>query len=151
MPSPKNGLDFIASDNAAGKDRAFAHESGAEPARRPRIDALGRTLIFDAALAHHHAVIGKRHGLFLIMGDMNESGADPLLDRLELFLHLPPELEIERPQRFIEEQDRGLDNEGAGERYALALAARKLMRLLAGGFRQADQFQHLLRPLVTFG
>ena len=61
-----------------------------------------------------------------------------LLDRLELDLHLLAELEVERAERLVEEQDPRPVDQRPGERDALALAARQLARLarlvaLAGG------------------
>ena len=52
-------------------------------------------------------MVGKRHRLFLVVGDMDEGRADALLDRLQLILHLPAELEVERAQRLVEQQHRG--------------------------------------------
>ena len=83
-------------------------------------------------------MVGERHGLFLVVGDMDKGGADLLLDGLQLILHLAAELEIERAQRLIEKQHGGLDDKGAGEGHALALAAGKLVRLLVEGLREAD-------------
>ena len=63
--------------------------------------------------------------------------------RLELILHLAPELQIERAQRLIEQQDRGIDDERPRERHALALAARQLMRLAVDHGFETDQAQRL--------
>ena len=93
------------------------------------IDALGRSFILDAALVHDDAMVGERHGLLLVVGDMDEGRADPLLDGLQLVLHLAAELEIEGAERLVEQQHGGLDDEGAGQGHALALAAGKLVRL----------------------
>ena len=77
----------------------------------------------------------ERHGLFLVMGDMDEGGAHLLLDGLQLILHLAAELEIERPQGLIEKQHGGLHHKGAGQGHALPLAAGKLVGFLLEGFR----------------
>ncbi len=74
-------------------------------------------------MVHHHHMIGQRHGLFLVVGHMHEGRADALLDRLQLILHLPPQLEVECPQRLVEQQDGGLDHERPGQRHALPLPA----------------------------
>mgnify|MGYP003694150989 CR=1 FL=1 len=75
-------------------------------------------------------MVGQRHRLLLVMGDMNEGGADALLDGLRVVLHLAPELEIERAERLVEQQHGRFDHQSAGQRHALPLAAGKLMRLL---------------------
>ena len=79
-------------------------------------------------------MVGQRHGLFLVMGDMDEGGAHLFLDDLQFILHLAAEFEIKRPQGFIEEQHGGLDDKGAGQGHPLPLAAGKLVGFLFEGF-----------------
>ena len=50
------------------------------------------------------------------------------LQALDLDLHVEPEVAVERGERLVEQQDRGLDGERAGERHPLLLAARQLAR-----------------------
>src|SRR5438093_267032 len=71
----------------AGKDGALAHEGGGETCLRPRINPLGCTFVLDAAVIHHHAMVGQSHCFLLVMRDMDEGGADALLDCLQLVLH----------------------------------------------------------------
>ena len=69
------------------------------------------------------------------MGDVDEGDADLLLDRLQLDLHLLAQLQVERAQRLVEQQDLGLVDDRAGERDALLLPAGELVglaRLVAG-------------------
>ena len=124
-----SGAAGIACDHRPGNQRAFAHEAGAEPCRRPGIDPLGRPFVLDAPVVHDDAVVGERHRLFLVVGDMDEGGADALLDRLQLVLHLPSQLQVERAERLVEQQHRRLDHQRARQRHALPLAAGKLVRL----------------------
>ena len=51
---------------------------------------------------------------------------DLVLDRLELDLHLLAELEVERAEGLVEQQDAGPVDERPGERDPLALAAGQL-------------------------
>ena len=60
------------------------------------------------------------------MGDVDERDADLALDAHQLELHLLAELEVERAERLVEQQHRGLVHERPGERDALLLAAREL-------------------------
>ena len=53
------------------------------------------------------------------------------------------QLLVERPQRFIEQQQFGALRQSAGKRNALALAARKLMGLAAAEVLQPREFQKL--------
>ena len=77
------------------------------------MDALGLACVLDPPVADDHAEIGQCHRLLLVVGDVDESGADALLDRLELVLHLATELEVEGAERLVEEQHRRLDHERA--------------------------------------
>jgi hypothetical protein len=53
------------------------------------------------------------------------------------------DLRVERAERLVEEQDARLDGERAGERDALALAARELRGIAVGEARQPDQVEQL--------
>ena len=61
---------------------------------------------------------------------------------LELDLHLLAQLQVERAQRLVEQQHRGLVHDRARQRDALALPARELAP--AGG-RRTPQSHHLER------
>ncbi len=52
---------------------------------------------------------------------------------------------VERRERLVEQHDLGVGGQGAGERDALALAARQLVRVVAGPVGQADELEALLR------
>ena len=91
-------------------------------------------------------MIGERHRLLLVVRDMHEGGADALLQRLQLVLHLPAQFQVERAERLVEQQHRRLDHQRAGERHPLPLSAGKLVRLLVERVRQPDQRQRLARP-----
>ena len=45
-------------------------------------------------------------GFFLVVGDVDERQTDLGLDPLELHLHLPTQLEVERTERLVEQQHR---------------------------------------------
>ena len=46
------------------------------------------------------------------------------MDALDLDLHLLAQVLVERAQRLVEQQHVGIEDEAAGERHALLLAAR---------------------------
>jgi hypothetical protein len=60
------------------------------------------------------------------MGHEDEGDAERLLQRLQFLLHLFAQLQIERAERLVEQQDLGLVDQRPGERHALPLAAGKL-------------------------
>ena len=84
--------------------------------------------LLDAAVVHHDDEVGQRHGLFLGMGDVDESHAELALPALQLRPHIDVEERIESGERLVEEQRLGLGDERAGQRHALLLATRQLSR-----------------------
>ena len=68
------------------------------------------------------------------------------LDPLELDLHLPAQLEVERAERLVEQQHRRPVDDGPGQRDPLLLAAGELGRLAPGQVAQLDQLERVVRP-----
>ena len=84
------------------------------------------------------------------MRDVDERGADLAhfpLDADELDLHLLAELEVERTQRLVEQQDARAVDERTRERDPLALSAGELDGLAISDAGQPDDFENLLHPL----
>ena len=61
------------------------------------------------------------------MGDVDEGFLGVLLDLLELELHILAQLEVERSERLVKENDVRVTDEGARDRDTLLLTARKLL------------------------
>ena len=80
------------------------------------------------ALVHDRHGVGHGHGLLLVVGHVEEGQADLLLDRLQLELHLTAQLEVERSERLVEQQERRTVDDRPSEGDALLLAARELGR-----------------------
>ena len=85
------------------------------------------------------------------MGDEHEGDADVALDRLELDLHLLPELEVERAERLVEQEHAGAVDQRAGERDALSLAPGELAGAAPLEPLQAHRGEGLLRAAVPLG
>ena len=66
-----------------------------------------------------------------------------VLDPLDLDLHRPAQLEVERAERLVEEQHLGAVDQGPGQRDPLLLAAGELGRLLPGLAAELDEVEHL--------
>ncbi len=73
------------------------------------------------------------------------------LQRANVLAQPDPDVRVERRQRLVEQQDLRARGERAGERHALLLAARKLVRIAAGEVRQLDERQHLVDPRLDLG
>ena len=64
-------------------------EEARDERRRRRFVQLGRRAeLLDAAAVHDRNLVGHRHGLFLVVGDVDEGDSDVVLDPLQLELHL---------------------------------------------------------------
>ena len=103
-----------------------ADEPGDEPGRGALVDVFGIADLFDLALRHHRDAVAHHERLFLVVRDVDERDADLALDAHELELHLLAELEVERAERFVEQEHGRLVDQRAGERDPLLLAAREL-------------------------
>ncbi len=107
-----------------GDEVHLPQEGRRKPALWAAIDPFCRTFILDQPVVHHHDPVGDRHRLFLIMGHMHEGRPHAPLDRLQFLLHRAPQVEVERAQRFVQQQHIRLHRQRAGQRHALPLPAR---------------------------
>ena len=80
------------------------------------------------------------------MGDVDGRDAELLLQRTDLGPHLDPDLGVQVRERLIEEQDVGVQDEGAGQRHALLLAAGELAGVAIGQPREIHLAQALGQP-----
>ena len=83
---------------------------------------MGGTDLLDRSFFHDHNGVGHGKGFFLVMGDIDESDAQPLLHILEFDLHLLTQLQIKRAQRLVKEQNLRFINQGPGDGHPLLLA-----------------------------
>ena len=74
------------------------------------------------------------------MGDVDEGRAEFVLELFQLDLHVLAQLQIEGPQRLVQQEHVGIEDEAAGYGHALFLAAGKLRDLLASRTGKADPF-----------
>ena len=112
------------------------------------VDLLGSAHLLKAAATHHGDAVGHVQGLLLIVGDVDEGDAQALLNVLQLHLHLAPQLQIQRAQGLVQQQQLRLKDQRAGDGHALALSAGELGRHALFAALQLHQAQHLrnLRP-----
>ena len=87
--------------------------------------------------------VGHRHRLFLVVRDVDECDSDLVLDPLQLELHLLAELQVERAERLVEQENTRMVHERAAESDPLLLAARELLGLALREPRQPDELEHL--------
>ena len=68
------------------------------------VDLAWPAYLVDLAAVHDRDAVGHREGLLLVVRDVDERRAELVLDALELGLHLPAELHVERAERLVEEE-----------------------------------------------
>ena len=114
---------------------------------------VDRDLVDDAAgpAAHHQNAVGQRHGFEQIVGD-EQRGLAGALERLRQFaLQHDAGLRVDRGERLVEQQHGRIDRQRAGERDALAHAARQLMRIVIGEFAEVERVEQRPGALLPLG
>ncbi|MPM45846.1 hypothetical protein SDC9_92538 [bioreactor metagenome] len=98
-------------------------------------------LLNDAVLKHDDGVAhGQR--FLLIMGDIDKRNAEALLHVLQFNLHFLAELEVERAERFVEEEHLRFVDKRAGDGDALLLTAGELLDISPAVPLQVDELEH---------
>ena len=117
----------------SGKSRRGRRLIDGWPRRRRDIEAVWdlvdlarRADLRDAAGLDDADLRRHRHGLDLIMGDVEKGRAELDLDALELEPQFGAQLRVERGQRLVHEEDGGPAHQRAADRHALHLAAREI-------------------------
>ena len=109
----------------------------------PKISATG-TVLDDLALQHHADPVGDAPDDAEVVGDEQDRHAEPRLQLLQQHQDLRLHGDVERCGRLVGDQQVGLVGERHRDHHALALAARKLVRIgiePARGIADADQGQ----------
>ena len=108
-------------------DGGPADERGNEQVRRTLIDILRRAHVLDDAGVHDGDTVGNRHGLLLIVGDVDGGDADVMLDILDDGAHLHAQLCVKVRERLVKQEHGRLDAQRARQRDALLLATGKAL------------------------
>ena len=100
-----------------------ADEAGDEEVRRMVEDLLRRADLLDEAVAHDDDAVAERHGLDLVVRDVDEGGVDLLAQLDDLSAHLVTQLGVEVGQRLVHQEDLRAADDGAADGDTLPLAA----------------------------
>ena len=128
-----------------------ADELGRELVDRVVVDLDGGVGLLDLAAIDEHDLGGHAHGLGLVVRDVDEGGAQALVQGDELGAHLGAQLCVEVGERLVHEEDLGLLHHGAGEGHALALAAGELAGHAVEVVGEADDLGELCDATVALG
>jgi hypothetical protein len=104
-----------------------ADEIGDEGVHRVVVERGRRAHLLHHALVEHGHAVGRGHRLFLVVGDEQRGQSEPPLHSQQLLAHLHAQRLVQIGQRFVQQQQLRLDDDGARQRHALLLPARQLV------------------------
>ncbi len=84
--------------------------------------------MLQAPLAEHGHPLAQRHGLGLIVGDIDGRGAQAVVEAADFALQLAAEAGFQVRERLVEEEEFGLADQGPAQGNALPLSAGELPR-----------------------
>ena len=115
----------------AGRKFIFgrADEARDEQVARVVVELERRADLLDDAALQHDDLVGQRHRLDLVVGDVDHGRVELVVQPRELDPHLHAQGGVEVGQRLVEQEHLGLAHDGAADGDALALAARQLLGL----------------------
>ena len=122
-------------------DAAVADETGNGLAGGAGVKGGRRIDLPDLPGLHDRDAIGERHGLRLVVGDIDHGRAGLFMKLAEGLLHRGPQRHVEIGERFVQKHDTRLHDEAAGERHTLALTAGKIGRAPVAKTLQANDRQ----------
>ena len=90
---------------------------------------LGRIDLLNEAVVHDDDPVGHGHSLGLVVGNIDEGGAQLFMQLGELGSHLGAQLGVQVGQRFVQQEDLRFTDNGAPQGDTLSLAAGQSLRL----------------------
>ena len=108
--------------------------------------------LLDEAVAHDDDAVAERHGLDLVVGDVDKGGVDLLAQLDDLRAHLVAQLRVKVRQRLVHQEHLRVADDGAADGDTLPLAAGQRLGLaveVLGDVQNLRGLAHLavdLRP-----
>ena len=124
------------------------HARSADEARHEQVGGVtvqvfGGVDLLDAPAPHDHDAGAHGHGLHLVVGDVDEGGAQPLVQPRDLRPHGRPQLGIQVGEGLVQKKDLGAPHNGPPQGNPLALASRQGAGLALQVFRDAQNLRRL--------
>jgi hypothetical protein len=147
--------EFLAARESDRRQRAVAPpgapaeevgtgEGGDEGVARVR-DEVGRRPELAQAAVHEHAhLVGERRRVLVVVRHEQRRQLEPAQQLGELVPNLCLRVRVERGERLVEEEHRGVARECPRERDPLPLAARQLPRVSGGEVRDPEALEQRL-------
>ena len=131
------GADADAIDPVDGSEK-----TGDEAGGGGKVHFAGGADLLNFPFVHDGDLIGEGEGFFLIVGDEKERDAETFLELFELDADAFAEGGVEGGEGFVEEEEFGFDDEGAGEGGALFFTAGEISGEAVAFFLEADEIEH---------
>ena len=128
--------------------RGAADEAGHEHVPGPLVELLRAGHLLELPLAHDRDAIAHRHGLDLVVRDVDRGRAEVALECADLGSHLDAQLRVEVRQRLVHQERLGLADDRPAHRDALALPAGQRTRLLVEQLLETQDLGGVLDPPV---
>ena len=112
----------------------------------PLVERIGVAHLLDPPVAEHDDAVRQRHGLDLVVGDVDRRAPHLLVQPFDDGAQAHAKLGIEVGEGLVEEEDAGVPHQRAADGDALALAARHLARAAAeqlGDLQPLGDLAHL--------
>ena len=103
-----------------------ADEAGHKHIGGPVVQRQGRADLLDLAVAQDHNPVRQRHGLDLIVRDIDHGRQQPGMQLAQLRAHRDTQLSVKIGQRLVKQKQLGLAHDGPAYGHALALTAGEL-------------------------
>src|SRR6266853_1598063 len=126
--------------------RGRTDETGDELVRRVVVELERRSGLLDAARVHDDDLVRHGHRLDLVVGDIDRSRLQSLVQRLDLGAHRDAQLGVEVGERLVEQEHLRLSHARASHRDALALAAGELARIAPQVFHEPEDQRRFFDP-----
>ena len=104
------------------------YEVGHEAVGGLLVHLLGRAHLQQPTRIEDRQPVAHGERLLLVVGDEHEGDAHLALQALQFHLHALAQLQVERAERLVEQQHLGPVHQRPGQRHALLLPARQLVR-----------------------
>ena len=139
----------VGEPHRADVHRRRADEAGDERVGRRVVERARAVDLLQNAVQEHGDPVAHRHGLDLVVRDVDGGDAEPLLQRGDLGPGLHAQLGVEVGQWLVHEEDLRLTHDRAAHRDPLALTAGERLRLAAQQLLvHVEQARGLLDPTV---
>ena len=107
--------------------------------------------LLNPAVLHHRDAIAERHGLDLVVGDVDRAGAGGGVQLGDLLAHVHAHLGVQIAERFVEQEGVGVAHQRAAERHPLHLTTGQLLGLAFQQLLDAENGRGVTDPLLDVG